>query len=124
MDVPPIEHQVRRGNTAAESMEWGTVRWLARKGDPPGAEMMTGVAAFAAGKGNAEHVHPDCEEIVYVLEGAVMHTLGDEATTLHASDIIIVPRGVPHRLAAMDGADARALIVFSSPDRQFVPTGR
>lgn len=124
MDVPRIEDQVRRGDTPADRMEWGTVRWLARKDDPPGAEMMAGVAALNAGKGNAEHVHPDCEEIVYVLEGAVMHTLGDEVTTLHAGDIIIVPRGVPHRLAATDGADARAFIVFSSPDRQFVPTGR
>ncbi len=124
MGVPSIEHQVRRGGSPAEPMEWGTVRWLARQDDPPGAEMTVAVAAFAAGKGNVEHIHPDCEEIVYVLEGAVMHTLDDEVTTLHAGDIIIVPRGVPHQLAATGGADARAFIVFSSPDRQFVPTGR
>ena len=125
MDVPPIARQVRRpAGSGAEAAAFGSVVWLSRAGDPPGAEMTVGIATFDAAKGNAEHIHPNCEEVVYVLEGAVMHTLGDQQTVLHAGDLIVVPRDVPHRLFNDGTAPARAYIVFSSPDREFVPTGR
>ena len=123
--MPPINRQIRRDAGAnADSTDFGSVEWVEREGHPPSAEMTIGVAVFDAGKSNVEHIHPNCEEAVYVLEGAVEHTLGDEHTTLHAGDLIIVPRGVPHRLINGSADAARCYIVFSSPDRQFEPTGR
>ena len=123
--APDIEAQVRRNvGAAAEATDFGSVHWAAREGDPPGAEMTVGLAVFDAGKGNVEHTHPDCEEVVYVLEGEVEHTLGDQRTTLRAGDLIVVPRGVPHRLLNRGSAPVRAYIVFSSPARRFEPTGR
>jgi quercetin dioxygenase-like cupin family protein len=125
MNVPPIETQVRRNvGSAAESADFGSVHWAARAGDPPGAEQTVGLAVFDAGKSNVEHTHPDCEEVVYVLDGEVVHTLGDQRTTLRAGDLIVVPRGVPHRLLNEGGEPVRAFIVFSSPERKFIPTGR
>lgn len=125
MDIPEIERQVRRAvGSAPEQTEFGSVQWAARRDDPPGAEQTVGLAVFDAAKGNVEHVHPDCEEVVYVLEGEVEHTLGDQRTRLRAGDLIVVPRGVPHRLLNRGDAPARAYIVFSSPDRTFEPTGR
>lgn len=123
MDIPPIDQQVRRDvGAAAEATAFGAVHWISREGDPPGAEMTVGLAVFDAGKSNAEHVHPNCEEVVYVLEGSVEHTLGGQRTMLHAGDLIVVPRGVPHRLINTTDAPVRVYIVFSSPDRQFVAT--
>ena len=49
------------------------------------------------------------------------HTLGEQRTTLRAGDLIVVPRNVPHRLLNVGGAPARCYIVFSSPEREFVP---
>lgn len=124
MDLPVIDGQVRRNvGRAAEATDFGSVQWAVREGDPPGAETTIGLAVFGAGKSNAEHVHPNCEEVVYVLDGEVTHTLGGQSTVLRAGDLIVVPRGVPHRLLNESSADVRAYIVFSSPDRQFVPTG-
>ena len=72
MDVPPIDRQLRRNaGASAEPTDFGSVHWVSRAGDPPGAEMTIGVAVFDAGKSNVEHVHPNCEEAVYVLEGEV-----------------------------------------------------
>jgi quercetin dioxygenase-like cupin family protein len=125
MDVPPIDQQVRRDvGSHADATDFGSVQWAAREGDPPGAETTGGLAVFDAGKSNVEHVHPDCEEVVYVLDGQVEHTLGGQSTILAAGDLIVVPRGVPHRLINKSGAAVRAYIVFSSPARTFVPTGR
>jgi quercetin dioxygenase-like cupin family protein len=123
MDVPPIDTQVRRNvGTAADATDFGSVHWAVREGDPPGAEQTIGLAIFDAGKSNAEHVHPNCEEVVYVMEGEVTHTLGDQTATLRAGDLIVVPRNVPHRLINDSSAACRTLIVFSSPERQFIPT--
>ena len=120
-----IETQVRRAvGSHADATDFGSVQWAAREGDPPGAETTVGLATFGPGKSNAEHIHPNCEEVVYVLDGEVVHTLGEQRTTLRAGDLIVVPRGVPHRLLNAGDAPVRAYIVFSSPDRRFEPTGR
>ena len=125
MDVPPIDSQVRRNvGGAAEATDFGSVQWAVRARDPEGAEQTAGLAVFDGGKGNVEHVHPNCEEIVFVLDGEVEHTLGDQSTLLRAGDLIVVPRGQPHRLVNHGSTPARTYIVFSSPDRQFQPTGR
>lgn len=125
MDIPPIDLQVRRkAGERAEQTDFGSVHWAVKQGDPDGAEQTLGVAVFDAGKGNVEHVHPNCEEIIFLLTGDVEHTLGDQATVLAPGDLIVVPRGVPHRLVNVGDDPARALVVFSSPDRQFEPTGR
>jgi quercetin dioxygenase-like cupin family protein len=122
MDVPPIDQQVRRNaGGAAEPADFGSVHWVVRAEDPTGAEMTVGVAVFDAGKSNVEHIHPNCEEVVFVLEGEVEHTLGVQRTMLRAGDLIVVPRNVPHHLINGGDKPVRCLIVFSSPDRQFVP---
>jgi quercetin dioxygenase-like cupin family protein len=124
MDIPPIDRQVRRDiGAAAETTDFGSVQWVVREDDPPGAEQTIGLATFDAGKSNVEHVHPNCEEVVYVLSGAVRHTLGGQETMLRAGDLIVVPRNTPHRLINDADSAARTFIVFSSPDRQFIPTG-
>jgi quercetin dioxygenase-like cupin family protein len=130
MDVPPIavpqiNEQVRRKiGSAAEPTDFGSVQWAVSSGNPDGAEQTLGLATFDGGKGNVEHVHPNCEEIVFVLDGEVEHTLGEQSARLSAGDLIVVPRGVPHRLFNHGPNAARALVVFSSPDRKFEPTGR
>jgi len=122
MDIPSIDRQVRRKvGDGAEATDFGTLQWVVREGDPAGAETTIGLATFSAGKSNVQHIHPNCEEVVYVLDGQVEHTLGAQSTVLQAGDLIVVPRGVPHRLLNRGLDDVRAYIVFSSPDRQFVP---
>jgi quercetin dioxygenase-like cupin family protein len=122
MDLPSIQGQVRRNvGVAAETADFGSAQWAVRAGDPPGAEVTVGLATFDAGKSNVQHIHPNCEEVVYILEGEVEHTLGGQSTFPRAGDLIVVPRGVPHRLVNRGDRPVRAYIVFSSPDRQFVP---
>ena len=120
-----IDDQIRRDvGAAADATDFGSVHWAVREGHPAGAEQTIGLATFDAGKSNVEHTHPNCEEVVYVMDGEVEHTLGDQKTILRSGDLIVVPGDVPHRLMNTSGAACKTLIVFSSPDRQFVPTGR
>lgn len=118
-----IEDYVRRDmGASAEMAPFGRVEWAVQAGKPDGAEQMVALAVFEPGGSNAEHYHPNCEEIVYVLDGEVEHTLGDESTTLWAGDLIVVPREARHRIINDSSKACRMLIVFSSPDREFVET--
>ena len=119
MDIPAIESIIRRGfGGASEARPFGVIEWAT------GSELAVAMATFDDGGDNAEHTHPNCEEVVYVIEGEVEHTLGDQTTVLRAGDMIIVPRHVPHRIINRTGAACRMLILFSDAEREFVPTGR
>ena len=42
------------------------------------------------------HVHPDQDEMFYVLEGNYRFKVGNDLFDLHAGDSIFLPRKVPH----------------------------
>ncbi|HLB24638.1 MAG TPA: cupin domain-containing protein [Dehalococcoidia bacterium] len=124
MDVPDIESQIRRAfGSRAGARPFGTIEWIADRG-PASAEMSAALAVFDPDSSNAEHVHPNSEELIYVLEGEIEHTLGDQSTILRAGDLFVAPRHVPHRLVNRSGAPCRMLIVFPTAAREFVETGR
>jgi quercetin dioxygenase-like cupin family protein len=117
-----IESQVRRNAGASpQQTDFGSVDWAVSEGNPEGAEQTVGLAVFESGKGNVEHIHPNCEEVLYVLEGEMEHTLGEEVAPLRPGDLIVIPRNARHCVRSVGDAPARVLISFSSPDRQFVP---
>ena len=86
----------------------------------PKAEMTFGLAQVAAGHRNPMHVHPNCEEILYVLSGSCEHFLADQKVTLHEGDMIRIPRGVPHCAKVLGDVPMKSVIVYSSGDRQKV----
>jgi len=63
-------------------------------------------------------MHPNCEELLYVLEGEADHKLGDEMFHLKAGDVIRIPRGVEHWAQAKGDSPVVAVISFSAADRR------
>ena len=61
------------------------------------------------------HSHPGNEELVYVLEGTLRYTVGDETRDLAPGETMHTPRGTAHAFANPFAAPARALIILS-PD--------
>jgi quercetin dioxygenase-like cupin family protein len=117
-----VDQQIRRRvGSSSQQTDFGSVDWAVSEGNPDGAEQTVGLAVFDSGKGNVEHIHPNCEEVLYVLEGEMEHTLGDETARLSAGDLIVIPRNARHCVRNVGEASARVFISFSSPDRQFVP---
>jgi len=62
---------------------------------------------FEPGTVVPEHAHPH-EQITYVLEGAMVFTLGEETRTLRPGDGVCIPPNVPHSASILD-APTRAL---------------
>ena len=102
---------------------WGSLRWLMDgKRDHDSAQTF-GVVQINPGQHNALHSHPNCEEILYVLSGSCEHVVGNKRVTLHPGDLIRVPIGVPHQAFVIGNEPLRAVISYSSGDRQVVNYG-
>ena len=69
-------------------------------------------ASDAPGR-SALHVHAGSDEYVYVLEGTLRMTVGEETRTVGPGQSVFLPRGVAHRFETVE--PARWLVVGSGP---------
>lgn len=58
------------------------------------------------------HSHPH-EQLTYIMSGKAEFVLGDEALTLQAGDVLLVPPDVPHALKVLGGETVLNMDVFS-----------
>jgi quercetin dioxygenase-like cupin family protein len=52
--------------------------------------------SLSQGRGTPYHVHPNQDEVFYVLEGSYRFKVGDELFDLTAGESIFLPRAIPH----------------------------
>jgi quercetin dioxygenase-like cupin family protein len=109
---------VRTGERAPIVERWGSLRWLFDGERTPGAEMTLGVVEIAAGATNPRHFH-DCEEVLYLVEGELLHAIGSEWVRMQAGDAIRLPKGTPHQARNVGGGVARMIVAYDAPFRGF-----
>jgi quercetin dioxygenase-like cupin family protein len=99
--------------------DWGSLCWLAghKVGNAEGLTL--GRVVIKPGMSNPRHVHPNCEEALYLMAGRLEHTLGDETVVLEAGDTIVLDAGVPHNATSTGDVDADMIVAYSSGERGF-----
>ncbi len=102
---------------------WGWIHWLMSSKLDPGAAQTFGVVEIRAGQKNTLHMHPNCEEILYVLSGSCEHRVGDKKVVLKPGDVVRIPPRTPHQATVIGNEPLRAVISYSSGDRQVVDLG-
>jgi len=102
---------------------WGWIRWLMNAQMDPDAAQTFGIVEIAAGQHNSLHKHPNCEEMLYMLSGSCEHIVGDKKVVLEAGDLVRVPVGVQHQATVLGNEPMRAVISYSSGNRQVVDVG-
>jgi mannose-6-phosphate isomerase-like protein (cupin superfamily) len=107
-------------DVAVEKFSWGWIRWLMSSKIDPEAQMTFGIVHVEPAERNPLHVHPNCEEQIYVLSGSCEHRVGQRIVVLKAGDMLRIPAGVPHMARTFEKEPLRAVIVYSSGTRQFV----
>jgi quercetin dioxygenase-like cupin family protein len=58
---------------------------------------------YEAGKQVPWHAHEDTEQVMIILDGEVEMTIEDETKTLVAGDVVVVNRGLHHKLYSEHG---------------------
>ena len=99
--------------------EWGSITWLHNEGFSGSEELTIGEVIIKAGCSNPMHTHGNCEEALYLLEGELDHTCGDEPSSiLKPGSAICIQRGIPHNAKCISSNDARMVVAYSSANRE------
>ncbi len=69
-------------------------------------------AISAPGEGPRPHIHRDCDELFYVLEGEFSFLLGEETVLAPTGSFVFIPRGTVHAARNVGSETGRVLAVF------------
>lgn len=114
------EHVARKGSARIDEMPWGRLEWTLSRDQGNSGALTYGRCVLAEDCENGRHIHPNCEEVLMVKVGTIVHTLGDEEVTLEEGDTIRIPAGIAHNARNVGQGIADLLIVFSSGDRHTI----
>lgn len=104
----------------AEPQPWGRLDWMVSGAIGNSDTMTVGRCTILPGEQNPPHVHPNCDEVLHVLQGRIDHRLGDETLSMGPGDTISIPTGTVHNARNIGAEPAVLMIAFSTPDRQVV----
>jgi quercetin dioxygenase-like cupin family protein len=68
-----------------------------------GEQVLLCRVVYEPGKQVPWHAHPDTEQVMLVLEGEVEMTIEEETKTLGVGDVVVVNRGLHHKLYSEHG---------------------
>ena len=103
--------------STAEIQPWGRLEWFASRALGNSTKITVGRATIGVGKSNPVHWHPNCDEVLHVQQGRILHRVGDKQYELHAGDTVTIAEGVLHNARNIGDEDAILDISFSSADR-------
>ena len=117
-----ISYFVTPDDVETQVFPWGNLNWLSEPRVTGTSNMATGYIRLLPGKGHDSHNHPNCEEVLYILEGKGMQTIELENETLKREvkkgDLVFVPADVSHSTLNIGNDDLIFIAVyqFSGPE--------
>ncbi len=134
IEVPPDGVRSRDGEstaapdavvTRATDMQvidqtWGKLTWYASGPLGNSDSMTVGEAVIRPGQENPRHYHPNCDEILHVVRGRILHSMGPRKVEMSAGDTVSIPMGVRHNARNIGTEDAVLAISFSSAYREVI----
>jgi quercetin dioxygenase-like cupin family protein len=103
---------------------WGSIQWLVNGELVSGAALTFGYVEIAAGSQNPRHRHPNCDEVLYLMEGELEHAVGADVARLTPGMAIFIPQDVEHEARNTGTVTARMVVAYSSGERQTVLADR
>jgi quercetin dioxygenase-like cupin family protein len=82
--------------------------------------MTVGEAVIKPGQENPRHFHPNCDEVLHVIRGHILQTVGDKSVEMNEGDTVSIPAGIRHNAKNIGTEDAVLAISFSSATRQTI----
>jgi quercetin dioxygenase-like cupin family protein/type 1 glutamine amidotransferase len=99
---------------------WGQLIWYTSSELKNSNTMTVGQAVIKPGRENPRHYHPNCDEVLHVLRGHILNSIGDKTVEMRSGDTISIPMGLKHNAKNIGTEDAVLEISFSSADRQTI----
>jgi quercetin dioxygenase-like cupin family protein/type 1 glutamine amidotransferase len=96
---------------------WGQLTWYVSRELKNSDTMTVGQAIINPGQENPRHYHPNCDEVLHVIKGHILHSMGSQTVEMHEGDTVSIPAGVRHNAKNLGTEPAILSISFSSADR-------
>ena len=111
---------LKNADKPTDIFPWGSLEWFTRR-SLNGADMTLGFCRINPKMENQVHSHPNCDEVLYVLSGSIIHRLNGEEIPMSAGDSLFIPQDVVHNAFNMsDDKEAVLSIAFTTGDRKTV----
>lgn len=120
--LPRVKDAVvtRAADDQLVEFDWGRIVWHASGPLGNSDSLTVGHAIIRPGRRNPRHYHPNCDEVLHVLQGRILHTMDDRTVEMGPGDTVSIPAGVRHNAANIGDGDAVLAISFSTAWRQVV----
>lgn len=100
---------------------FGSLTWFVSAEQHNCGSMTVGQATLKPGMESPRHLHPNCDEVLHVVKGTVVHALeGGKTVTMNAGDTITIPMNTVHNAKNIGKEDAVLFLSFSSAHRKVV----
>lgn len=110
---------IAAGDARKQQFDWGALHWYAGGAMGNAAEITVGKCVLDPGCKNPSHLHTNCEEVLHVLSGEILHHVrGHESVAMGPGDTITIRAGVSHCAENTGDGPAELLIAFSSARRE------
>lgn len=77
----------------AREHEWGTLSWLANEQTTGSTRLSAAKVVIRSAKRNPRHAHDDSDEILYLIEGTLEHSIGGSSLRSPRATRWLFPRG-------------------------------
>lgn len=109
---------IRPGDVPTETFGWGSLTWVSNAKVTGTENLTVGLVTMNPGQSNPKHSHPNCDEVLYMIQGEVDHSLGGDMHHLKAGDFIVIPRGVPHDAVNTGTELVKMLVTYDTGVRE------
>ena len=99
-------------NIDSDPLPFGSLRWLCHPASTAARQLSIIEATLNVGEGHAFHLHPEQEEMIYILAGEVEQWIGKEKRILVPGDAAFVPAGTVHASYTAGNVPSRLLAIF------------
>lgn len=99
---------------STETFSWGSIKWGVTADRFPGAPITVGEVVINPTKGHDIHTHPESDEVLHVIEGEGVQTVGDSGEfAVRAGDSVYIPRGTEHSTFNTGWRQLRLIAIYS-----------
>jgi quercetin dioxygenase-like cupin family protein len=113
-------HLMTADRAVTEEQDWGRLVWMVSGRQGNSTELTVGRCYIAPGQENPRHYHPNCDEVLHVLQGRILHSVDDATFEMGPGDTVSIPSGRLHNARNIGTEEAIFVISFNNADRQTV----
>jgi oxalate decarboxylase/phosphoglucose isomerase-like protein (cupin superfamily) len=112
--MPTTVNGRRPDEVPTRVLDWGTIKWLVTPQLDDGAGLTTGEVIVYPGQGHAPHLHPNEEEVIYVISGEGEQMVDNGAPfPIREGDAVYIPANTLHSTYNTTWRPLRLVVVYT-----------